>query len=509
MRKNQIFLYFCLCFIGGVACWSFLPQGFFFCLLLAIFCLILTLFKGFNQQQRIYLLGAIFLFLGVIRGQLSLPSAQQLQIKNYTYRWLEFSGRVAAEPDVRATNTRIVLDKVIIVAQNQLVTGKILVILNRYQIYNYNMHLKFKCLLTTPGLIESQDEWGRTFDYGRYLAVSGIYAVCSQPEDLEPLSAADSRLTKIRTEVYTTLINTKQKFKSILDQNLPLPEAGLLSAMLLGYRRDLSAEIITQFSQTGISHIVSISGLHISIVAGLLFYVFIWLGIPRQRAFWPSVALLLVYMLLLGFIASALRAFIMGSLVLYALKVGRLSKPINALVCAAVILLVINPKIFLGDIGFQLSFLAVLGIFCFYPVFNQWLNKKLPAQSSRAVEAVVAMVAITLAAQIFTLPLVVYYFGTLSLISPLANLLILPTMTIFMASGIILIVLGLIWSKLAFVFGWLVWVLVTYVLRMASWLSYLPGAYLKIKVIPFWIIGIIYLLLFILIIFVRRKNKKI
>jgi competence protein ComEC len=222
---------------------------------------------------------------------------------------------------------------------------------------------------------------------------------------------------------------------------------------------------------------VAISGLHITILAGILFYLFILLGVPRQKSFWPAVLILFLYVCMIGFRASAIRAFIMGTLVLYALKIGRLSKSINALVLAGAILLLINPKLLLWDVGFQLSFLAVLGILYFYPLLTKTLkhkNTKTQLLNNRFVDVVVSIFFVTLSAQIFTLPLVFYYFRVISLVSPLANLLVLPILPVVMVSGLILIILGLIWSKLAFAFGILIWLLLSYIFKVVELLSQIP-----------------------------------
>jgi len=513
MKKNKIFLYFCLLFVAGIALRSVFSFDLFYAFIFLLICLVLASLVWHNKVYRIILLGAFFLFLGILRFNISVPVIDENHIKHYNDSVIEFTGQISSEPDVREKHTKLILNNLELACRSPVeldvlegsrgeggkVQGKILVNAYKYGDYNYADWVKIECELNTPGIIESDNEFSRDFDYGRYLGVKGIYSTCYKPESIEKIN---NQYLTINNKIYKKLINSKQKFKEIIDANLPLPQSGLLNAMLLGYKRELLPEIADQFSQTGMSHIVAISGLHITIIAGILFYLFILLGVPRSKSFWPALTILFLYIIMIGFRASATRAFIMAALLLYALKIGRLSKSINALILAGSVLLIINPKLLLYDIGFQLSFLAVLGILYFYPLFNKWLEFISDKYKIRSI------IGVTLSAQILTLPLVVYYFGILSIISPVANLLVLPILPVVMVGGMILIILGLIWAKLAFIFGILIWIILSYVLKVIELLSQIPYAFFKFKTINFIFIILVYILIFGFYIYIKNRTQK-
>jgi len=479
-------------FIIGVGLKSWLPPGsveaggfdifygFVFCLL----GIILSIFFWNNKKYRVIFLGLIFLFLGVLRFNVTEVRVSDKHVSFYNNRNVEFVGKILEEPDVREFNQKIEVGEIEI--KHVKIAGKVLISVGKYEKYSYGDIVKIKCKLEKPGVINAEDEWGRDFDYGKYLSVNSIYSVCYKPLQLSIINYQLSRFEKIKNE----LINARQKFKIQIDKSLPLPYSGILNAMLLGYKREMISETRNQFSQTGLSHIIAISGLHITILAGIIFYLFIVLGLSRSKAFWPAIFVLFLYVMMIGFRASAIRAFIMGVIVMYGLKIGRLSKSLNALIFSAVILLIINPKLLLFDIGFQLSFLAVLGIMIFYKKFEKWLKFISDKFKIRSI------VCMTFSAQILTLPLVIYYFGVVSVISPISNLLILPVLPLIMILGICMIFLAFIWSKIGVVLGIMVWIILKYVLWSVKVLSELPGAFFKIKSFSFlWIAGFYFLII--------------
>ncbi len=473
MKKHQIFLYFSLFFILGVAIRSFFNNfDLFYAFIILLAGIIFIIFNLHNKKLCIIFLGIVFLFLGILRFELSEPKINENHIAFYNNQQIEFVGKIIAEPDVREAHTKITVNSEELIMNNnsnKKIRGKILINAFKNKIYNYGEELKIKCNLKTPEIIKS-DDW-RDFDYGKYLAVKNIYSVCYKPKFIEK---NDSEFTTISTQIYSKIFQAKQNFKKIIDKNLLLPESGLLNAMLLGYRQELSPEVIENFSKTGVSHLIAISGLHIAIIAGILFFFLMFLGISRQKSFWPGILILFLYILMIGFRASAVRAFLMGAILFYALKIGRLKNSLNALILSAVILLIINPKLLLFDIGFQLSFLAVFGILYFYQFFNtKWL-KFIP--DNFKIRSIISM---TLSAQILTLPLVFYYFGVISFISPITNLLILPVLPIAMIFGIILILLGLIYQLFAFYFGFLVWAILKYIILVTELLAQIKFAFYK------------------------------
>lgn len=218
-----------------------------------------------------------------------------------------------------------------------------------------------------------------------------------------------------------------------IDIIFPADAAAFAKALLLGYRYDLDYETSTAFKVSGISHIVAVSGLHISIL-----FAFVYLFSRRRRVLTLIIGapVLLIFAALAGFTPSVTRACIMQFLMLLALLTDREYDPPTALSFAAIVMLIVNPMVILS-ISFQLSIGSMIGIFLFYKRIHDWFldqpwfgsakGKGILAKGKRWF---VASVSVSLSAAVVTTPLVAYYFGTVSLVSVLANLLIVWLVTL-------------------------------------------------------------------------------
>src|SRR3989344_8670225 len=160
----------------------------------------------------------------------------------------------------------------------------------------------------------------------------------------------------------------------------------------------------------------------------------------------------------------------MGTIALLAQTFGRATRMRNILVIVCLIMLLFNPKVLIWDAGFQLSFLATIGLIYFVPILKKymmWLPKIFTIRES---------LTTTLSAIVLTTPLILFQFGRFSLLAPLANLLILPVIPVNMAVGFLAVVLGLIWLPLGQAIGYISWVILTYVLKLTEILGNLPWA---------------------------------
>ena len=190
------------------------------------------------------------------------------------------------------------------------------------------------------------------------------------------------------------------------------------------------------------------------------------LGFWRGQAFYFSIIIIFLFIAMTGFQASSVRAGIMGGLFLLGQKVGRKSVSSRGIVMAAGIMLVINPLLLLNDVGFQLSFLAAIGIIYLSSIFRRWL-KFIPKKLIRLKE----IIAMTFAAQIFTLPILVYNFGRISLVAPLTNVLILPFIYWIMIFGFIFGLAGMFWQSLGMFLSLPCWFLLTYLTKIVDFFS--------------------------------------
>ncbi len=196
---------------------------------------------------------------------------------------------------------------------------------------------------------------------------------------------------------------------------------------------------------------------------------------------------------------SALRAGIMGFLAMLALNSGRVNLSVNSLFLAAVIMVAINPSLIIIDLGFQFSFLAVAGLIYFQAILEKIL-KFLPSFLG-----IRENLSTTFAAQIFTLPWLVFKLGTLSIIAPLVNLLILPLSAPMIIFGLLAVLVGMILPLAGTIIFWLNWLFIGYFVFLVETLTKIKYSYLMINNFPVWLLILIYLSVFLVIYKMRHR----
>jgi len=175
-----------------------------------------------------------------------------------------------------------------------------------------------------------------------------------------------------------------------------------------------------------------------------------------------SVIIIVLFVILTGASASVVRAAVMGLLLLFANGYGRLYNPKNSIIFAGAAMVYFNPFVLVFDIGFQLSFVAVLGLIYFYPRFDDKL-KKMPKFGNLK-----EIFLMTLSAQIAVAPLLIYYFRNFSLVSLPVNLMILPFIPFAMFAGFISGLAGMIFPSFGQVIGWVAWAITTYQIKVVE-----------------------------------------
>jgi len=452
MTRSQFFLYLCLSFLAGIFINSIflLPQA----LLLGILISGVFLASVFWNCKKVVAIGFCLMFLvfGIWRYQTISSNIPQVQ-----EREISFVAIVVKDPDIRETFTRLTVTEVpAIEAGPQSVQGKILITTWRYPEYHYGDKLEIIGKLEPPPVFDE-------FNYRDYLKKDGIFAVMSWPK-IEVLGArAGNPTTNI-------LLSFKNKFKESIRRFISPPESGILEALVFGDEGGISKEWREKLNSTGTRHIAAVSGMNISIITFLILNAFLGLGFWRKQAFYFSAILIILYILMIGAPASAVRAGIMGGILLCSQYLGRLSSAGRAVVFAATLMLFLNPLLLRFDIGFQLSFLAILGIIYLQPSMAKWL-KRLPDPRLFPLRATLSA---TLAAQVFTLPILIYNFGYIPIFSPIANILIVPFLApitiIIFAFGMASMVL---WP-LGYILSWPVWLSLSYLTSVIDVFSKLP-----------------------------------
>ncbi len=366
------------------------------------------------------------------------------------------------------------------------IPGKILVTTELYPQYYYGDELKISGTLREPAVFDD-------FDYRAYLAKDKIHLVIYY-----------SQITKLDENqghwFFQIIFNFKDKLRNVIEQTLLPPQSSVLKAIFLGDKYGLSNELKEKLNISGTRHIVAISGMHMIIMSQILLFLGLAIGLWRQQAFYFVLILLFIYILMIGAPASAIRAGIMAGLLLLAQKAGRLRSADRAVVFAAAIMLLINPLLLKSDVGFQLSFIACLSIIYLKPILDE-KTSKLPNPCQLK-----DILTMTLAAQLGTLPILIFHFGRLSLISPLANLLIVPLLPVIMISGIVLSFTGLIWLSLGQIIAWPVWFLLTYLIKVIDYLSAVPLAAYEFKSVSWVFLIGYYVILAWVYVFYSAKN---
>ncbi len=311
----------------------------------------------------------------------------------------------------------------------------------------------------------------------------GIYGEIYFPESIEKVQTAyipwDVRFRR-------PLVLIRKRFEEQINKLIVEPEAGLLSGILLGTKTNISNELKALLATTGTAHIIALSGYNITIVAEMLRRLFRFRS--KNLSFFLPVLGILIFVLATGFAASVVRAAIMGIILLLAKRLGRPADSMVGILLASAVMVALNPYLLLYDIGFQLSFAAVFGIIyvapLFYPLTN-FLGQEIGP-----------ILSATLAAQLLTLPLISFYFGELSLIAPLANLLILPFIPILMTFSFITILISFLSFWLGKILALGVWLVLNYFFNTMEFLG--SFKYAKLSIIfesPLILIGLYLIIL--------------
>ena len=356
MTKSKIFFILALCFLVGVFAASFFQIDTYVILVLIVSALALLVLNHRNKNILVACAAILFLALGLWRTSVSTEQA----IKNLSSGKVgaaEFDAVVIKEPEVGEKYQKIIAED----------DGKNKILINAdvFPAYEYGDKLAVKCVLQEP---KNQDN--STFDYQMYLAKDGIYRLCSKPQITVIAKNKGSN-------VYMAILAAKNKFEEKLSAIFPDPEGAFLKGLLLGGSKRMTDDLAETFSKTGLSHTLAVSGYNVTIIAVFLMWAGIYLGLWRQQVFSFAVIGIVLFVLMTGAPASAIRAGIMGSLVIWAMKEGRLANSKNAIIFAAGLMLFINPLLLRHDAGFQLSFLATIGIVYLSPLLekNFWRGR--------------------------------------------------------------------------------------------------------------------------------------
>ena len=411
--------------------------------LILLVTLLISIIIFYFKYTNFKILFGVFILLGLIGGIIRTDLVIQRSI-NWVDIEYEGVGRVIKFAEPKDDYQRIYME---VMGQKINKQG---IIINKKEVvllfaplgvnYEYGKTFELKCELKTA---ENKYE---KFNYQRFLAGRKVYQICKRAkigqqvemennggEGLFSISNLTIQIQLAKTNFFGVIYKANKIIEDRINKLFSMPESAYLAGLLLGGDNRLPKKVAEDFRQTGTTHTVAVSGYNITILAGVFMYLGIFFGLWRKQAFWLATVGIIIFVIMIGAPSSAVRAGIMGIILLYAAQTGRLASSVRTITLTAVIMVFLAPFIILYDAGFQLSFLATLGIILIYGP----LSEKFKIQNDFL--ELKSIILITISAQLGVLGVLIYTFDGVSLISLLANIIILPAIPIIMLGGVVAI----------------------------------------------------------------------
>lgn len=369
--------------------------------------------------------------------------------------------------DVKASNGKIILYLAKDSLPHQIAYGQVMLIKNR---------LKQVAAPANP----------EQFDYRQYLWYKEIYATAYlKTNEWQLLPAMKANPLFILTYRLRAL-----SLQAIRAHIASPRETGVAEALVIGLKDHMSPDTLQSYSAAGVVHVLAVSGLHVAILFALLHQLLFFLNRKKHGKILQSViivAVIWMFSLVTGLSGSVVRAATMFTFITVGKNMKRPVNLFNLLACSALSILLVNPLLIM-DVGFQLSYLAVLGI----GTLNRYIDSWLPREN-KLIDFLWKMAAMSLAAQIVTLPLTTFYFHQFPTYFLLANLVVIPAAGLLLHLGILLICIQLITPLAAFtgvLIGWITYCMNEFILRVEQ----LPGSVIflpEINVMQLTLLGCI------------------
>lgn len=276
---------------------------------------------------------------------------------------------------------------------------------------------------------------------------------------------------------YYYAIRLREKILERIDAYLPGDSGALAKALIAGERSGLTDEADNAFSRTGLTHLLAVSGMQTSLIAGAVFTLFLLFGFSRKKAAVCAMLGLVCFMGIVGFSGSVLRAGLMGLILYASIALGKQAESLDCLGAAALLMVLINPFSAV-DLSFLLSLAAAIGMMVLAAPLTAFFTSRVklkPAWLKKLLHAILAIFAQTIAASLFSYPVIALSFGDISLISPLANILVVGFANLTMAVDFFAALFGGV-PVLAEIFGFAAKALSGYILTIIQTLAGVPYA---------------------------------
>ncbi|KUK53366.1 MAG: DNA internalization-related competence protein ComEC/Rec2 [Desulfotomaculum sp. 46_296] len=496
MASRPLLIFTCLVISGIVlSVYLNIPPGF----LLPLLCIVFfAAVIGYLFSWRVSGIALILLFflIGVFYGAISNNQVNP-DLFRYTGHWVTLEGVVCSEPDLRQDKVIYKLDLIKIKTGDEQSHLKARVLV---QAPKPDKVYCFGDLLRVHGLLVRPDEPGNPgeFNYRFYLARQGIGVILRAPgsEDFVLLGVKGNPFMR-------QLLLLKKKIIMVQQQTLPADKAALVNGIVFGTQGQIPEKMWEVFSQTGIVHILSVSGMHVGLVLAGAIALAKLLNITGLPGTLLISLLVILYSLFCGMGPAVSRSALMALMFLWSHRLGRKQDWPTTLSLAALIILLWKPMA-IYDVGFQLSFSATWGILYLGPVISELLKKYTgwPVW-------IQTTIWVSLAAQLATLPLVALYYNIISPVSLLANILAVPLTTVILALGVCSGILGLFSVFSAGLINACTSAVLDVFTAIVSLLNNLPGSFISVPSPPLIIIPVWFIVLFFSARIFNKKNASI
>jgi competence protein ComEC len=419
-------------------------------------------YKKFNIYKIRWLGGILINLILFTFGWISIANYSELNRSNHFSKLQSqlIVAKITSEPTVKNGSTRFTanVEQSINKSQKTPTTGTLLVILKdslaETLAYGDEILIPANYTLVDPPFNPAE------FNYKQYLANKNIYYQSESYGHKYVVLAHDAGNPII---AYT--LKFRRQLVEKLKTNIHNPDAvAVASTMLLGYRADLSNDVLQAYSGTGTVYVLTVSGSQVAIIYFLVSYALSFLSRHKYGKVLRAIIIIAVlcgYALLTGFSPAVCRAVLLVSMIVIGKTYNRYINTLNILACAPLILLVFDPYL-ITEVGFQLAFLAVGGLIILRPIVYDWFKFK-----NKITDKLWAFCSVSIAAQIITFPLSAFYFHQFPVYFLVSNILVIIPATIIMYTGFLYLLL----SQIAFVSHYLGWILEKTILLMNKGLT--------------------------------------
>ncbi|MBI1803993.1 MAG: DNA internalization-related competence protein ComEC/Rec2 [Ignavibacteriae bacterium] len=488
--RNRPAVKFCTPFMAGIVIGWYADvewqAAFAFALLMLVAWQLFTLFRFPTLSVLAsYLLIAAF---GLLKIGYDAKNVQDNDIARCIVpgRMVEIDGIVSDLPRLTQYSLRWGLDvrKLTYQGKDYPVSGTVIVSVRRKDAdttlldsISYGRMLSLRGELQSPAFARNPGE----FDLRRYYSLNNIHALFIAGQFDSSAISAKTESNFIGRYVHPV----RKSIAERLDRFIGGSEAEFLKGLLVGERSHIPQEVKTSFINAGVMHILAVSGLHVAIVAMMLLVCFQVFRLPEKLAMSMTMICLVYYTFLTGAAASVARSVIMAMVFLGAKLLERRSDMYNTMALSAIVILFIDAKQ-LFQPGFQLSFVAVFSLVYLYPKVYAALTASLPGyfKKSTTLTLILQALAVSLAAGIGTLPFTSLYFGKISLVSVLANIVIVPLSNIVLALGMLTVAISYLSSWVAAIYAQVTLSLTLCMVKAVGFFGSFPFAFVESHFTP-------------------------